>query len=604
MSRGRLATYQEFPLNLERKACRILRLLPGIERQQLHGELDTVDFNDPTREPYSCISYVWGDTNITGPMRINDEELQVTTNLLSCLHHLRHPQDAIVLWIDAVCINQDDLSEKSHQVSIMGEIYSQCSTVYVWLGCPPDMKPLAQDPFTLIRHFAEYGHYCEGRSVTKGDPGTVSFPESETFLAVWKNFLHVVDSKWWTRSWTVQEVVLPKNAIAMYGHWTISFDAFNVARDNRGYYTSDLGVYPQRKTLDRFFLQVEFVVRLRLQHLEKHNLSSSDNLHWTGPLPHHSFYEAVEMFSSRNCHNPRDKVFSLLATATSSAFETFKPDYRAPAPECYTEVFGRMISETAYDYRCLLGTAFGTGLPGLPSWVRDFSHILSLDVVEQELRRIQTYPIFNASGRKTGKMQVQNKNELHVTGVLADVVKDVGRHVGDVHDPVSLRSVFDEWIKLCEKAIGSTDKTAVRKALSRVTCPTVTEEWRVWVELGLGWRRVDEADNPGETEWQQLLNGDPMALEGRRQSGTIMAITGRSLFVTQTGKLGLCDPKVKTGDGVWVLFGSNVPFMLRKMAQTCHSRGSHTFAGDCFLDGAMGGEIVPSAEEGKSLIII
>lgn len=133
MSRGRLATYQEFSLNFDRKACRILRLLPGIERQQLCGELGTVDFNDPTREPHSCISYVWGGTNVTGPMRINDEKLQVTTNLLSCFHHLRHPQDAIVLWIDAVCINQDDLSEKSHQVSMIGEIYSQCSTVYVWL---------------------------------------------------------------------------------------------------------------------------------------------------------------------------------------------------------------------------------------------------------------------------------------------------------------------------------------------------------------------------------------------------------------------------------------------------------------------------------------
>lgn len=417
MSRGSLGTYQKLTLDPGSKVCRVLHLHPGKEQQQLCGELKIVDLENPNRERYNCISYVWGDQNVTGPMFINGEELQVTTNLLNCLYYLRHPPHTIVLWIDAVFIHQEDISEKSHQVGMMGEIYSQFSMVYLWLGCTPDLKTLNVNPFTLIRHFARYGHYHELPGFTKGSDGTVTFQGSQDFLAVRERFLHVAQSTWWKRSWAVQEAVLTSTAVAMYRHWTIPFDEINLARENRNRHIIDprqcgcapgIAVFPQRFIMifSRFLLGVEFVERLRLQYIRKHNPEYSHGPQWTGPSLDPPLHEVFEAFSFRICQDARDKIFSLLAMATSSAFTTFRPNYRVSTSECYTGIFGRMLFETGYDYRRLLGATFHSSLPGLPSWARDFSQPCTIEVAGEELQRLQIFSLFNASGGKPSKLLV------------------------------------------------------------------------------------------------------------------------------------------------------------------------------------------------------
>jgi hypothetical protein len=60
--------------------------------------------------------------------------IQIRKNLEAALRHLRLTQEARYLWVDAICINQDDMDERSRQVSIMSEIYSKASQVVVWLG--------------------------------------------------------------------------------------------------------------------------------------------------------------------------------------------------------------------------------------------------------------------------------------------------------------------------------------------------------------------------------------------------------------------------------------------------------------------------------------
>ena len=76
---------------------------------------------------YEALSYVWGDESVRAPILANGVLTTVTTNLESALRHLRLPDEARVMWVDALCIDQNDMSERNHQVSIMGEIYSCCS---------------------------------------------------------------------------------------------------------------------------------------------------------------------------------------------------------------------------------------------------------------------------------------------------------------------------------------------------------------------------------------------------------------------------------------------------------------------------------------------
>lgn len=61
-------------------------------------------------------------------------ELKVRENLYWALWHLRHENRTRVLWIDTLCINQEDEKEKNHQIRQMGRIFERAGVVVAWLG--------------------------------------------------------------------------------------------------------------------------------------------------------------------------------------------------------------------------------------------------------------------------------------------------------------------------------------------------------------------------------------------------------------------------------------------------------------------------------------
>jgi hypothetical protein len=83
---------------------------------------------------YSALSYVWGDATVTKEIVVNGQNLKVTTNLESALRHLRKLDRALVLWADAICINQNDTAERNSHVLLMGKIYKSAAKVTIWLG--------------------------------------------------------------------------------------------------------------------------------------------------------------------------------------------------------------------------------------------------------------------------------------------------------------------------------------------------------------------------------------------------------------------------------------------------------------------------------------
>ncbi|QGI86089.1 hypothetical protein CEK25_012818 [Fusarium fujikuroi] len=101
-------------------------------------EMDVTELHDHL--PFNALSYVWGDPKVTEIILVNGHEYPVTTSLASALRcvpqHLSQSKHAAgqKLWVDAICINQADNAEKSHQVAKMGEIYSQSALVLCWLG--------------------------------------------------------------------------------------------------------------------------------------------------------------------------------------------------------------------------------------------------------------------------------------------------------------------------------------------------------------------------------------------------------------------------------------------------------------------------------------
>jgi hypothetical protein len=89
-----------------------------------------------TAPSYEALSYVWGTSDLSTNVYIhcNGEVTAVRSSLAGALKRLRLATSARIIWVDAICINQDDNEEKSYQVPLMGSIYSSASRVVVWLG--------------------------------------------------------------------------------------------------------------------------------------------------------------------------------------------------------------------------------------------------------------------------------------------------------------------------------------------------------------------------------------------------------------------------------------------------------------------------------------
>lgn len=122
------------PLDTAKRQIRLLHLDPGEEDTELSGALRDASLDD---EPvYEAIPYVWGAWEDPGSIIIKqfEEVVSITANLQAVLRSVRLPNRPRVLWVDALCVNQNDLEERGSQVSIMGEVYGQAHQVLVHLG--------------------------------------------------------------------------------------------------------------------------------------------------------------------------------------------------------------------------------------------------------------------------------------------------------------------------------------------------------------------------------------------------------------------------------------------------------------------------------------
>jgi hypothetical protein len=94
---------------------RLLHLQPGATNEPLICQLlNSTLFDKPQ---YEALSYMWGRKESPLQIELSGSIVEVRNNLWQALNHLRHAQTTRILWIDALCINQDDANERNHQVS-------------------------------------------------------------------------------------------------------------------------------------------------------------------------------------------------------------------------------------------------------------------------------------------------------------------------------------------------------------------------------------------------------------------------------------------------------------------------------------------------------
>ncbi|KAK3386641.1 heterokaryon incompatibility protein-domain-containing protein [Podospora didyma] len=119
-------------LDNDKKTIRILHLLPGRWTESICCRLQTCSLDDS--HSFDALSYVWGNAHDTAPIDVGGSSFQATKNLIAALRRLRSSVEPRALWVDAICINQRDNSEKTQQVQLMARIYETARSVHVFLG--------------------------------------------------------------------------------------------------------------------------------------------------------------------------------------------------------------------------------------------------------------------------------------------------------------------------------------------------------------------------------------------------------------------------------------------------------------------------------------
>jgi hypothetical protein len=132
---------------LEDRNIRLLRVELDTYRAPLRCHLIDASLDDDSLD-FEALSYDWGDSGITEPIICSGEVVQVTVNLADALRRIRlgiSPHMFVkqhnikiyrpaALWVDAICINQTEISERNSQVQLMRDIYTKAKRVIVWLG--------------------------------------------------------------------------------------------------------------------------------------------------------------------------------------------------------------------------------------------------------------------------------------------------------------------------------------------------------------------------------------------------------------------------------------------------------------------------------------
>lgn len=202
--------------SLEVGEVRILELLPGQKDDPLLCKLQHVQLESPGE--FEAVSYCWGTEPFDRIIEVEGGSYRVTPNLEAALRVFRWPlsessddvSDGIRrLWIDALCIHQEDIEEKSSQIRLMGNIYRKSTRLLVWLGVESDNSDLAIVSLSLAQQKQQDGTEVFASWVDEQeslDSFSVTFEAISCFLG----------REWFSRTWIVQEYMMAGNHSTLF----------------------------------------------------------------------------------------------------------------------------------------------------------------------------------------------------------------------------------------------------------------------------------------------------------------------------------------------------------------------------------------------------
>lgn len=222
----RHSVYESLPLWANESHSRFLELLPCFDAEtSIRCRLVRDDLG--TQPRYIAMSYVWGYATMSEQAYINGEAFSFLPSQVQICKLLRSRKEGSIsrIWIDALCINQADSSEKNAQIRLMGQILRQAQEVVIILGAKPIDAHRGLVLLECLATLAQQGQAQGARSPANQMSRSNSLEVLQELEkpGVAEAFASLYSSQWWMRSWPIQEMVLASDASMVMGD--ISFSA-------------------------------------------------------------------------------------------------------------------------------------------------------------------------------------------------------------------------------------------------------------------------------------------------------------------------------------------------------------------------------------------
>jgi hypothetical protein len=496
--------------------------------------------------PCLGLSYTWGDPTLRLLIAIGDRILSVTENLAVSLEHLQEEELTLVLWVDAVCIDQDNQDEKNIQVQRMGDIFSSAALVIAWLGVSADESDLAMEE---LEKYAETISTVD--DLRQSDGQLFATLPLEPIKALF-------DRSWFKRVWVGQEVALNSGVIFVCGQ--------------------------------------KDMLRNRL--LKAHLSFASSMMSWKGSwgVPHHARLTRVdclplaELFNSTNTSfhlrcgkqlessDPRDFVYSSFGRISDLEETGLRTDYLKSVVDVYTEFAEAIIrvGRIAWLSRCWRPSS---KYQELPSWVPDWSNTSAEFIPSYQCETPDTAVEIQSTER--GKVLL-----LHARRIDQIDQIEYSRHKLN-HDAsnatLSVPALFlqqqeDEALRFLELLQQTINQNF--EALDAQEANRIAFEMSIATSL----TRIYQSAPDIETMYYsyQAFRGfvrpfenipDPQAWRqdaSRDYLNAFQAVKVKHLFVTSTGIVGLSRNEVLPGDWTCRLEGVGRIWILRAEEEGCY----------------------------------
>ena len=302
---------------------RILYIEPGAPGSRIRGSLHESRLGDGVT--YLALSYVWGSPQIVAYVMVEGCYSLVTENLYAALQHLRSEQEPQWIWIDQICINQQDQEERSQQVMLMHDIFSKSVQVLIWLG--KHTQPYEEGLLFILKLLA-HTNYLDAQHDDNLVGRVVDFTDSQDVDEILPSLSALYENRWFSRSWTFQESVCNPDTAIITSFVGITFEIL----------ISFTQLLMRNDTI-RLLLPLShqsYRATRQLMVISQYRTSN----------PGQSLLQLAHSTRDRSATDLRDRLYSLIGIAASNDQQGFTSNYGHSTTRVYTEFASSVIQES------------------------------------------------------------------------------------------------------------------------------------------------------------------------------------------------------------------------------------------------------------------